>query len=71
MASGPVEGVFRQLFAHNDDGVHPPGATARPYPGREVEWLSIPARPFPKRDVSETVRSTGSILSEVAARKTR
>src|SRR5258708_34905385 len=71
MPGGPVEGAFRQRFAHNDDGVHPPGVAARPYPGREVEWLSMPARLFPKRDVSESVRSTRNMLSECAARKTR
>jgi hypothetical protein len=37
----------------------------------EVEWLAIPARLSPTPDVSVSVRSTRSMLSEYAVRKLR
>ena len=63
--------TLRRLFAHSDDAARPL-VVARPrYQFLEFELLSILARLSPTPNVSVSVRSTRSMLSEYAARKFR
>ena len=62
---------LRRLFAHSDDAARPL-AVARPrYQLPQVDLLSILARLSPTPDVSVSVRSSRSMLSEYAATKIR
>ena len=61
--------ALRRLFAHSDDAARPLGVAQSRYQFLEVELLSILARLSPTPDVSVSVRSTRSMLSEYAARK--
>ena len=63
--------MLRLLFAHSDDAARPLVVVRPRYQLLEVELLSLLARLSPTIDVSVSVHSTRSMLSEYAARKLR
>ena len=63
--------ALRRLFAHSDDAACPLVVVRPQYQLLEVELLSLLARLSPTPDVSVSVSSTRSMLSEYAARKIR
>jgi hypothetical protein len=63
--------ALKRLFARSDDAARPLAVARSRYQLPEVELLSILARLSPTTDVSVSVRSTRSMLSEYAVRKLR